>query len=612
MGFRSATIDSSKDHILILGDSVAYGAGSKEDKTIAFLLNQNFPQYQVINMATPGYGIDQYYLILKKFIKKTRPKIIITVLYTGNDIADTSQDSLFGINKPFFNIENEKLKNLTPKISRFSCQNTFTRSKVNSLIPLIKLQKVFCSNQELDLNSTKLVVKNLLKQIYHLGKKQNADSIFILSPNLIGSQWLNCYWEGKPKNCQNLDSGFHQNHRTLKGILEENELPFLDLNNSFLLNKNGSIGELSNLYNRSGDDLHHYSAKGNRLVTKILTELINKYLSHLKPKQSIKLLSPEANNNKKIALNMIKKGEFEKSLELLKVISMQYPEQSELNFLLGLSLKGLNRHTQALEAFQKAIDLNPSNFQIHNLMGLTYLKIENNIKAIEAFKSLLKTMPDFADGHFNLGLAFEKIGKGFQAITHMDLSRNLYLNSKNQLMAGLAQKKINSYSRKYNITPSQKKNNLLTDRLFNLSQIKKFQKALIHYPNDLDRRYQLAQKYLDTGQLELAQSEFETLLKDYPEGALMWNDLGFLLIKSNRLEEAAAKLKKALAINPDFANAHFNLATVMEIFGENEKAINHLKKALAFYRRFHETNFAELSEKALNRISKPDASNLKN
>lgn len=68
-GFRSAEIDPSKDHILILGDSVAYGSGVNDDETVSYFLSKKLQQFQVLNLAVMGYGIDQYYLTLKKHIQ---------------------------------------------------------------------------------------------------------------------------------------------------------------------------------------------------------------------------------------------------------------------------------------------------------------------------------------------------------------------------------------------------------------------------------------------------------------------------------------------------------------------------------------------------------------
>jgi tetratricopeptide (TPR) repeat protein len=603
-GLRSEPLNPSANHILVLGDSVAYGAGVNDNETMPFYLDLKFPNDQVLNLAVSGYGIGQYFLALKNIIDKTRPKLIIAMIYTGNDFSDTRKDNLFGISKPLFESQNGVLVNLNPSISRFSCQNMISRSWINSLMPTVKLQNYFCSSRELDSSTTKLTIKKLFQEIYVAGKDKNAETIFALSPSLIGSQWLNCYWQGKPDNCHNLDSGFHQKYREVKELLEESELPFVDLNNSFLLKAKGSKSELTTLYNQKGKDIHHYSPKGNRLVAEILADFIDKDLNNLISKGEVNFLSAEVNKNTKIAFDHIKNGNSQKSLELIEKIIYQNPNQPELYLLLGLSYQGLIKYPEALKAFRKAIQLNPFSFESHNLMGLVYYKIGKELEAIASFKNALKIMPDFADTHFNLALALDKIGKGNSALTHMKISKELYRRNKNGMMAGLADREITTYTNKYKIITSKLEEKDISDRLSNLAQIKNLERLLTHYPNDLGRRYKLAQKYLDTDQTELAQTELENILKIYPIGARMWNDLGFLQMKLNRFGEASEKLKKALEINPDFANAHFNLATTMEKLGEKEKAVFHFKKALGFYRQFNNKSFAQFSEQALNRLSK--------
>jgi tetratricopeptide (TPR) repeat protein len=603
LGLRSQPLNPSADHILVLGDSVAYGAGVNDNETFPYYLGQNYPNDQVLNLAVSGYGIGQYYLTLKNLIDKTRPKLIITMVYTGNDFEDTRKDNLFGRSKPLFKYQNGELVNLTPSISRFSCQNLISRSWINSLIPTIKIQNYFCSNRENDTSSSEQTIKKLFQQIHLVGKDKNANTVFVLSPSLIGSQWLNCYWQGKPDNCQNLDSGFHRNYRELKKFLEESKLPFLDLNNSFLLKANGSMKELSTLYNQNGKDIHHYSPKGNRLVAETMARFIDKDLNNLFSKGEVNFLSTEANKKKNIAFDYIKNGNFQNAIELIDEIIELNPKHSELYFLLGLSYQGLIKYPEALKAFRKAIALNPLNFESHNLIGLTYQKMGKEHEAIVSFKNSLKIMPDFPDTHFNLALALDSIGKGKSALTHMKLSKELYRRNKNGLMAGLAEQQTTTYTNKYKTISTNLEEKDITDRLSNLAQIKNLERLLIHYPNDLDRRYQLAQKYIDTEQKELAQLEFEKFLKIYPIGALIWNDLGFLQMELNRFEEASEKLKKALEINPDFANAHFNLATTMEKLGEIEKAVFHFKKALEFFRRFNNEKFILLSEESISKLS---------
>ena len=45
LGFRSPEIDNSKEHILLLGDSVAWGLKNNENETFSYYLSQKFPSY---------------------------------------------------------------------------------------------------------------------------------------------------------------------------------------------------------------------------------------------------------------------------------------------------------------------------------------------------------------------------------------------------------------------------------------------------------------------------------------------------------------------------------------------------------------------------------------
>src|SRR3990167_6536195 len=56
------------------------------------------------------------------------------------------------------------------------------------------------------------------------------------------------------------------------------------------------------------------------------------------------------------------------------------------------------------------------------------------------------------------------------------------------------------------------------------------------------------------------------------------NDLGVLLEGQGRLEEATQAYQKALSLNPNYLEAHANLAMLYERTGEKEKAIYHWLK----------------------------------
>jgi lysophospholipase L1-like esterase len=184
LGFRSEEIDNSKEHILVLGDSVAWGFGTKDQETIPYYLNQRFPSLQVLNMAVSGYGIGQSYLFLKKHIDKLNPKLIIFIIYTGNDLHETGSNKAFGKNKPIFVPQNNQIKLTNGKISKFSCINLIHGSHLLKNPFFNFLKNGLCEIKTLNLDQATQVISTLFQKINMLGlKKNNAKTLFIVSPS---------------------------------------------------------------------------------------------------------------------------------------------------------------------------------------------------------------------------------------------------------------------------------------------------------------------------------------------------------------------------------------------------------------------------------------------
>ena len=80
----------SKEEILILGDSQAYGVGLNYEDTFVGKIENNYNEYEVSNLAVPSYSPSIYHYQLKNLIREGRkPKKIFLIL----DIIDLSQES---------------------------------------------------------------------------------------------------------------------------------------------------------------------------------------------------------------------------------------------------------------------------------------------------------------------------------------------------------------------------------------------------------------------------------------------------------------------------------------------------------------------------------------
>lgn len=274
LGFRSKEVDSSKKHILVIGDSVTFGVGVNNNQTISYYLEQKLKIYQALNVAAPGYGIDQYYLNLKRNISKTNPKAIVVIIYTGNDLDDTRKDSSYGMSKPFFAFVNGELKNINPKLSRLSCQNFLTGSRIiKSIIPN-KIKNQFCKSRVFSQNQASSQIAGLLENIKDVANARNSKILFVLSPSLIAVKSVQCELKKSPKQCKQFDKGFQLYYIYFRKLLELGKYSYVDHLQNLLWA--GENTKLESLYHDNGKDTHHYSPLGNELLAKSIADHINK------------------------------------------------------------------------------------------------------------------------------------------------------------------------------------------------------------------------------------------------------------------------------------------------------------------------------------------------
>ena len=92
----------------------------------------------------------------------------------------------------------------------------------------------------------------------------------------------------------------------------------------------------------------------------------------------------------------------------------------------------------------------------------------------------------------------------------------------------------------------------------------------------------LGRLHHEAGRLEEAQRVYRAALRECEPDATLFFNFGVLLEDSSQYGEAIDAYNQALAADPDFADAHFNLARLYEIVGKPQQAIRHL----GIYRRF--------------------------
>ena len=269
LGMRSKEVDFKKGHVLLVGDSVTFGLGVNNNESVSHHLQSLHEKHQFLNLGVPGYGIGQYFLNLKRHIDKLNPKLIVLIIYTSNDLDETRKETRYGITKPFFIYKEGNLHHLNPKISKYSCSNIYSRSRITKfLIPNILWNQ--CKSRVIDRNSASQTIAKLISEIRLLGRKRNALTLFVLSPALTAVERVSCVEKNGPDRCKAIDKGFLLLHNYFSRIMKLYNLPHIDFLKIILgQSKNKSF---NHLYGKNGKDIHHYSSEGNTLLAKAILE----------------------------------------------------------------------------------------------------------------------------------------------------------------------------------------------------------------------------------------------------------------------------------------------------------------------------------------------------
>ena len=71
------------------------------------------------------------------------------------------------------------------------------------------------------------------------------------------------------------------------------------------------------------------------------------------------------------------------------------------------------------------------------------------------------------------------------------------------------------------------------------------------------------------------------LLKQFSNSITLYNVIGAANQNLDQLEDAIEAFKKALSINPNYAEGHYNMGTTLKKQGELEEAVEAYNKAIA-------------------------------
>lgn len=195
--------DQFDKRILIVGDSMTFGHGVKNDESfpnqLELIYSENSTNVDVLNAGVKGYGTDQVYKFFKKRLLIVNTDLLVFVVYK-NDLWDNISQPLYTINTGRL-IELDATKNWLYITGKLQSSAPIILRKTNIykfFLSLIKNRDLFFLLPDYDteglLEWSKQKVYLQIKDFKNLGTENNFELIVLAMPFKNGSadeyEWL--------------------------------------------------------------------------------------------------------------------------------------------------------------------------------------------------------------------------------------------------------------------------------------------------------------------------------------------------------------------------------------------------------------------------------------
>ena len=145
-----------------------------------------------------------------------------------------------------------------------------------------------------------------------------------------------------------------------------------------------------------------------------------------------------------LGLAFLEKGKADEALEKFQKALEINPNYPEAHTNVGFALFQKGEADEAIQQFQKALESNPNNAEAHTNLGNAFFRNGQPSEAIEQFEMAVNINPKFAQAHASLGTAFVQKGQLDDAITEFQEALRLNPNlgsAKESLAKALESKK---------------------------------------------------------------------------------------------------------------------------------------------------------------------------
>jgi tetratricopeptide (TPR) repeat protein len=328
-----------------------------------------------------------------------------------------------------------------------------------------------------------------------------------------------------------------------------------------------------------------------------------------------------------LGILLSKKGRPEEALAVFRKALELDPRDAEIAYNMGLCLLQLGKKAEAREQFEHSLRISPNNEGGQNMLGVLLTEEQEYEEARSHFREAIRIAPHRPAGEYNMGLSYLQEGNIEAAKTHFSRALEIDPNhSKAHLYLGkllVREKDLDGALAHFNevlrLNPEDAEaQHAVGTILYDKGQMETAKryltravdlnpdnaeakrllvqidagktagnasaaepgKTVVATPDDPQGFYQVGMLLLRNGRMEEAREAFENLLRDDPRHTGANYHLGVIAARQGRLDAAVQYFSTALENDPDDPQLHNNLGAVLAQQGRWDRAIDHFSEAL--------------------------------
>ena len=217
-------------------------------------------------------------------------------------------------------------------------------------------------------------------------------------------------------------------------------------------------------------------------------------------------------------------GQFQEAINQIKALNQKYPHEPLLYNILGVSYKAIKQPGNAVESFEKALEIKPDYDEVLFNLGLTFQELGQIDSAITSYEKAIQINNGNYTAHNNLGLILLGRGQLNSAIDHFEWS--------------------------------------------------------VSFKHDFAEAHNnLGSTLLELGKINDALDSYQKAIEFKPDYAQALNNQAITLLRLGQNDEAVISLEKALAYRPDFASAHHSLSGLKK-YTKGDPQVDQMKSLL--------------------------------